>query len=256
MWCFWQWVWGAVLQQTGHPIAYFSRKIADRHLKLAAYEQELIGLAKAIAHWRPYLWGRHFLVRTDHFSLKYLLEQRITTSPQQHWISKLMGFDFRVEFKAGKLNKAADALSRCDESSLQLMAVSFHQIRMAPSDTEKTAFRTHHGHFEFLVMPFGLTNGPSTFQSLMNEVFQPHLRKFVLVFFDDILIYSKTWVEHMQHMKIVFELLRSIMLFLKRSKCSFGEAHVNYLGHVIHGEGVEVDTTKIKAIIDCVRNML
>ena len=103
---------GAVLQQNSHPIAFFNRKIAEQHLKLAAYEQELIGLAKAVSHWWAYLWGRRFLIRIDHFSLKYLLEQRLTTSPQQHWISKLLGFEFRVEFKAGKLNKATNALSR------------------------------------------------------------------------------------------------------------------------------------------------
>lgn len=103
---------GAVLQQDGHPIAFFSRQLAVRHFKLAAYERELIGLAKAVQHWRPYLWGRPFLIRTDHYSLKYLLEQRLTTSPQQYWISKLMGFDFCVEYRAGHLNKVADALSR------------------------------------------------------------------------------------------------------------------------------------------------
>ena len=126
----------------------------------------------------------------------------------------------------------------------------YHQVRMALLDVEKTTFRTHYGHFEFLVMPFGLANAPSTFQSLMNEVFRPHLRKFVLVFFDDILIYSKTWVEHRQHVRIVFELLCTNMLFLKKSKCSFGESQVTYLGHVIHGAGVEVDVKKIKATTD------
>ena len=102
---------GEVLQQQGHPIAFFSRKLVDRHYKLAAYERKLIGLAKVVARWRPYLWGRPFLIRTDHYNLKFLLEQRLTTSPQQHWISKLMGFDFWVEYKAGRLNLAADALS-------------------------------------------------------------------------------------------------------------------------------------------------
>ncbi|KAL8099697.1 hypothetical protein AgCh_032096 [Apium graveolens] len=85
---------GAVLQQQGHPIAFFSRKLVDRHLKLPAYERELIGLARAVQHWRPYLWGRSFVIKTDHYSLKYLLEQRLVTPPQQHWVSKLLGFDF------------------------------------------------------------------------------------------------------------------------------------------------------------------
>lgn len=106
---------GAVLQQEGHPIAFFSRTLAARHVKLAAYERELIGLAKAVIHWRPYLLGRRFLIRTDHYSLKYLLEQRLSTSPQVHWISKLLGFDFSVEYRSGMTNKVADALSRCHE---------------------------------------------------------------------------------------------------------------------------------------------
>ncbi|KAL4592193.1 hypothetical protein LXL04_005180 [Taraxacum kok-saghyz] len=106
---------GAVLQQQSHLIAFFSRKLVDRHHKLSTYERELIGLAKAVAHWRPYLWGRHFLIKTDHYSLKYLLEQRLTTSSQQHWVSKLLGFDFEVEYQAGALNQAADALSRKED---------------------------------------------------------------------------------------------------------------------------------------------
>jgi hypothetical protein len=83
------------------PVAFFSRPFAARHLKLAAYERELISLVQAMRHWRPYLWGRQFLVCTDHFSLKYLLDQRLSTVPQHQWISKLFGFEFTVEYRPG-----------------------------------------------------------------------------------------------------------------------------------------------------------
>ena len=105
---------GAVLHQGAGPLAYFSRPFAVRHLKLADYDRELIGLVQAVRHWRPYLWGRPFLVRTDHYSLKFLLDQRLSTVPQHQWISKLFGFDFTVEYRPGRLNTVADALSRRD----------------------------------------------------------------------------------------------------------------------------------------------
>jgi hypothetical protein len=112
---------------------------------------------------------------------------------------------------------------------------------MHPADIEKTAFHTHHGHFEFLVMPFGLSNAPTTFQALMNDVLRPFLRRFVLVFFDDILIYSTSWSERLQHVGLVFTTLRAHGLFLKRSKCSFGAVSVAYLGHVISADGVAME---------------
>jgi hypothetical protein len=105
---------GAVLVQDSHPIAFFSRPVAPRHRALTAYERELIGLVHAVRHWRPYLWGRHFVVKTDHYSLKYLLDQRLSTIPQHHWVGKLLGFDFTVEYKPGHANTVADALSRRD----------------------------------------------------------------------------------------------------------------------------------------------
>jgi hypothetical protein len=119
---------------------------------------------------------------------------------------------------------------------------------MHPDNVHKTAFRTHHGHFEFLLMPFGLTNAPSTFHALMNAVLQPFLHRCVLVFFDDILIYSRSWSEHLQHIRAVFSVLREHGLVLKQSKCSFGERRVQYLGHIIADDVVTMDGDKIEAV--------
>jgi hypothetical protein len=115
---------GAVLVQEGHPVAYFSRPVAPRHRALAAYERELIGMVQAVRHWRPYLWGRRFLVKTDHHSLKYLLDQRLATIPQHHWVDRLLGFDFTVEYRSGATNTVVDALSRRDNEEGELLAIS------------------------------------------------------------------------------------------------------------------------------------
>ena len=121
---------------------------------------------------------------------------------------------------------------------------------MHEDDIPKTVFWTHEGHYEFIVMPFGLTNAPATFQSLMNDLFRSYLRKFILVFFDDILIYSRSWEDHLAHLQIVLQILSTNSLFAKESKFRFGVLQVEYLGHIISEQGVSVDPAKIQAVIE------
>jgi hypothetical protein len=133
-------------------------------------------------------------------------------------------------------------------TSLDLRA-GYHQIRMAECDEYKTAFQTHQGHFEYKVMPYGVTGGPATFQSVMNDILSPFLRKYMLVFVDDILIYSKTLNEHATHVEAVLGVLLKHELKVKKSKCTFAKQEILYLGHVISAEGVSTDKAKIDPIV-------
>ncbi|GJV02953.1 putative reverse transcriptase domain-containing protein [Tanacetum coccineum] len=124
----------------------------------------------------------------------------------------------------------------------------YHQLRVHEDDIPKIAFRTHYVHFEFTVMPFGLTNAPAIFMDLMNKVCRPYLDKFVIVFIDDILIYSKTQEEHVKHLRLVLELLKKEKLYAKFFKCEFWLREVQFLGHVINGNGIHVNPSKIEAV--------
>ncbi|GJT00714.1 putative reverse transcriptase domain-containing protein, partial [Tanacetum coccineum] len=126
----------------------------------------------------------------------------------------------------------------------------YHQLRVREEDIPKTAFRTRYGNYEFQVMPLGLTNAPAVFMDLMNRVCKPYIDKFIIIFIDDILIYSKKKQEHEEHLKIILELLKKEELYAKFSKCEFWIPKVQFLGHVIDSEGIHVDPAKIESIKD------
>ena len=123
----------------------------------------------------------------------------------------------------------------------------YHHIRMKPENVHKTTFKTHEGHYEFLVMPFELTNATFTFQVLMNGIFKPYLRKFV-PFFYDILIYSRSLEDHLEHVAVVLNLLKVNTLYAKRSKCCFNVKQVEYLGHYISRKRVATDPKKAETV--------
>ncbi|GJY44411.1 putative reverse transcriptase domain-containing protein [Tanacetum coccineum] len=126
----------------------------------------------------------------------------------------------------------------------------YHQLRVREEDIPKTAFKTRYDHYEFQVMPFGMTNTPAIFMDLMNRVCKPYLDNFVIVFIDDILIYSKNKKEHEGHLKLILRLFEEEKLFAKFSKCKFWLSTMKFLGHLIDSEGIHVDPAKIESIKD------
>ena len=126
----------------------------------------------------------------------------------------------------------------------------YHQIKIRAEDIPKTAFSTRYGLYEYLVMSFGLTNAPAHFMYLMNSVFMPELHKFVVVFIDDILIYSKNEEEHAEHLRIMLQRLREHKLYAKFSQCDFWLAEVQFLGHIISKDGISVDPSKIQDVLN------
>lgn len=149
-----------------------------------------------------------------------------------------------------RIDELLDQLQGASWFSKIDLASGYHQISIAEEDVRKTAFRTRYGHYEFVVMPFGLTNAPAAFMKLMNNVFREYLDKCVIVFIDDILVYSRTKEEHEWHLHVVMNKLREHQLFAKLSKCSFWQRKIGFLGHVVSEEGVAVDPEKVTSIIN------
>lgn len=157
---------------------------------------------------------------------------------------KLNSLTIKNKFPMPLIDEILDELGGARYFSRLDFKSGFHQIRMHPSDEYKTAFKTHHGHYQFKVMPFGLTNAPASFQCVMNSILEPFLRKFVIVFMNDILIYSNSLDNHILHLRQVLQVLRAHQFYIKKSKCAFAQEKLEYLGHIISGAGVATDPKK------------
>ncbi|GJR15312.1 putative reverse transcriptase domain-containing protein [Tanacetum coccineum] len=175
---------------------------------------------------RPSLWPVLFVKKKDG-SFKMCTDYR-----------ELNKLTVKNRYPLSRIDDLFDQLQGSQFFSKIDLKSGYHQLRVHEDDIPKTAFRTRYGHFEFTVMPFGLTNAPAIFMDLMNKVCRPYLDKFVIVFINDILIYSKTQEEHVEHLRLVLGLLKKEKLYAKFSKCEFWLREVQFLGHVINGNGI------------------
>ena len=156
----------------------------------------------------------------------------------------------RDQYPLPRIDDLLDRLGRAKHFSTLDLASGYHQIAVRATDIPKTAFRTQRGQFEFLVMPFGVTNAPATFQRLMNNIFKEELDAFVLVYLDDILIFSQTLQEHIIHIRRALEKLRSAKLYARLHKCSFFQDRVEYLGFDVSAQGVQPSPEKVRTIVE------
>ena len=162
----------------------------------------------------------------------------------------LNALTLKSKFPVPVFDQLMDELGKASWFSNLDLRAGFHQILLKPGEEYKTAFQTHFGQYEFRVMAFGLTGAPGSFQGAMNATLAPELRKFVIVFFDDILVYNCTFEEHLDHLRQVFEWLANDQWKLKLSKCKFAQRSIAYLGHIISEQSVSTDATKVQAVVD------
>ncbi|KAE8690557.1 Detected protein of unknown function [Hibiscus syriacus] len=221
------------------PISMAPYRMAPKELKeLKVQLQELFDRGFIRHSTSP--WGAPVLfVKKNDGSLRLCIDYR-----------KLNKMTVKNKYPLPRIDDLFDQLRGATVFSKIDLRSGYYQLKVKGSDVAKTVIRTRYGHYEFLVMPFGLTNAPAAFMDLMNRVFRPYLDQFVVVFIDDILIYSRTEAEHDEHLKIVLRILRQYCLYAKLSKCEFWLREVSFLGHIISARGIQVDPSKIEAIMN------
>ncbi|CAA0810785.1 Uncharacterized mitochondrial protein AtMg00860, partial [Striga hermonthica] len=219
------------------PVSKAPYRMAPKELQeLKAQIQELLRLGFIRPSVSP--WGAPVLfVKKKDSSVRMCIDYR-----------DLNRLTIKNKYPLPRIDNLFDQLrGACVFSKIDLRS-GYHQLKIKESDITKTAFRTCYSHYEFVVMPFGLSNASAVFMDLMNRIFHPYLDQFVIVFIDDILIYSKSQKEHEEHLRVVLETLRREKLYAKFSKCEFWLQRVAFLGHVITQAGIEVDPSKVSAV--------
>ena len=221
------------------PISIAPYRMAPAELKELKMQMEEL-LSKGFVKTSTSPWGAPVLfVKKKDGSLRLCIDYR-----------QLNKVTIRNQYPLPRIDDLFDQLQGAKVFSKIDLRSGYHQLKVRREDVPKTAFKTRYGHYEFLVMPFGLTNAPAAFMDLMNRVFGPYLDKFVIVFIDDILVYSSSKEEHAEHLRIVLQTLREHQLYAKFSKCQFWLDRVAFLGHVVSAEGISVDPQKIEAVVD------
>ncbi|KAJ9536144.1 LOW QUALITY PROTEIN: hypothetical protein OSB04_un000677 [Centaurea solstitialis] len=227
-----------------HRLNSWSRPIAKSPYRLAPSEmQELSSqlqelLDKGFIRPSSSPWGAPVLfVKKKDGSFRMCIDYR-----------ELNKITIKNRYPLPRIDDLFDQLQGATYFSKIDLRSGYHQMRVREEDIAKTAFRTRYGRYEFLVMPFGLTNAPAVFMDLMNRVCRPYLDKFVIVFIDDILIYSQSKEDNEHHLRLILELLKAEKLYAKFSKCEFWIREVHFLGHVVNKEGIHVDPARVEAV--------
>ncbi|KAJ0510834.1 putative nucleotidyltransferase, Ribonuclease H [Helianthus annuus] len=221
------------------PIARAPYRLAPTEMKELRTQLDDL-LAKGFVRPSSSPWGAPILfVKKKDGSMRLCIDYR-----------ELNKVTIKNRYPLPRIDDLFDQLQGASYFSKIDLRSGYHQLKVRDEDVHKTAFRTRYNHFEFLVMPFGLTNAPAAFMDLMNRVCKPYLDKFVIVFIDDILIYSKSQADHEKHLRCILKLLHQEKLYAKFSKCEFWLREVQFLGHVVSERGIQVDPAKVEALMN------